>query len=251
MAKPNKLIQGYDVEMAREFGVVTAIIWEKVNFWGNRGDRKDGWVYKTYDDMFMETGLKVDAIRAAYNKLVSMDLIEIKTMKVNKTPKLHFRLLDFPLSEIQFSIENGKSNSPIYIQNTTQDMAVSFLEQEQNKSTSVVNKSTELLESLIAIINPREKPTQQRERALNARLKDYTPEEITQCANAFSKSKWHRDNKEMSIDNLLAPTKFGKWYVKKDHQASIEKNDEDGNYFMGIKVTPENQDEITRMRNEM
>lgn len=70
-----------------------------------------------------------------------------------------------------------------------------------------------LLKHIIEIINKREKSTPDRLRKLNARLKEYTEEEIIAAAKAFSKSEWHRENKQMSVDNLLAPSKFGRWYA--------------------------------------
>ena len=81
------------------------------------------------------------------------------------------------------------------------------------------DKSQLLLNTLISIINPKEKATADRLRKLNARRKEYTDEEITNAAKAFSQSEWHRENKQMSIDNLLAPSKFGRWYA-----ASTETN---------------------------
>lgn len=70
-----------------------------------------------------------------------------------------------------------------------------------------------LLPRLIEIVNPREKPTPDRLRKLRNRLKEYTEDEIVAAAVAFSKSDWHRENKQMFIDNLLAPSKFGRWYA--------------------------------------
>lgn len=71
-----------------------------------------------------------------------------------------------------------------------------------------------LLQELIEIINPREKATQDRVRQVNARLKEYEREEIVAAATAFSKSEWHKENKQMSVDNLLRPSKFGRWYAQ-------------------------------------
>lgn len=78
----------------------------------------------------------------------------------------------------------------------------------------------DLLEQLILIINPREKVTADRVRMLNGRLKDkYTPDEIIESAIEFSKSQWHKDNGQMSIDNLLRPSKFGRWYAARKPRA--------------------------------
>jgi hypothetical protein len=69
-----------------------------------------------------------------------------------------------------------------------------------------------LLKDLIKIVNPNEKVTDSRMRLANARLREYTPSEIIEAAHEFANSEWHRENKQMSIDNLLAPSKFGRWF---------------------------------------
>lgn len=71
-----------------------------------------------------------------------------------------------------------------------------------------------LLESIIKIINPRERVTADRLKNVNARLKEYTAEEITAAAKAFSKSEWHRENNQMNVDNLVRASKFGRWYTE-------------------------------------
>jgi len=72
----------------------------------------------------------------------------------------------------------------------------------------------ELLKKLIEIVNPREKPTNDRLRMVRGRLVDYSPEEIIASAKEFAKSQWHIDNGEMSIDNLIRPSKINRWYLK-------------------------------------
>jgi hypothetical protein len=131
-----------------------------------------------------------------------------------------------------------------------------------NTSNNKKNKVDEfggvdtLLFNLISLVNPKEKVTADRIRALNGRLKDYTPEEIINAARAFSKSKWHRENKQMSIDNLLAPSKFGRWHSQADAPGTPEApvpdyyEDETGKYWKGEKITPENQDRIVKERME-
>lgn len=69
-----------------------------------------------------------------------------------------------------------------------------------------------LLDEVIAIVNPREKPTADRLKNVNARLKEYNRDEILAAARAFSKSTWHKENNEMSVDNLIRPSKFGRWF---------------------------------------
>lgn len=84
----------------------------------------------------------------------------------------------------------------------------------KEKINKKVGELKSQLESIIALVNPKEKPTEDRQRLLNARLKEYSFGEIENAARAFSKSEWHRENGQMSIDNLLRPSKFGRWYTE-------------------------------------
>jgi hypothetical protein len=72
----------------------------------------------------------------------------------------------------------------------------------------------DLLKNLIQIINPKEKPTADRVKMVHARLVDYTPDELIASAKELAKSEWHRDNGEMSIDNLIRPSKIGRWFAQ-------------------------------------
>ena len=88
-----------------------------------------------------------------------------------------------------------------------------YINNNINKEKNKQKENRELLNQIIAIINPLEKPTDSRLHVLNGRLKEgYTATEILAAAKELSKSEWHRDNKQMSVDNLLAPSKFGRWY---------------------------------------
>lgn len=78
-----------------------------------------------------------------------------------------------------------------------------------------VNKKAEsLLLEIIEIVNPLEKITANRIKLINRRLKENSETEILQAAQRFSKSKWHLDNKQMSIDNLIRDSKFDKWLTE-------------------------------------
>lgn len=250
MAQLENLTQAYRVEIAKEYGVVVAIIYEKVKFWGSRGGRSDGWVYKTYEDMADETGLSPKQIALAYSKLKERKVIDTKVMKVGGFPVLHFRFLPNVKKENDErskTMENDERSISIYTENTH-------------------DKNDEFLAELISLVNKKEKVTAERLRMLNARLKDYSREDILGAAKAFSRSTWHRENGQMSIDNLLAPSKFGRWFAKSNDGSAADataapdqwgyKNgqkifteDEKGNkYWGGELITPQNQDKVLKER---
>lgn len=87
----------------------------------------------------------------------------------------------------------------------------------------------ELLLTLIRIINDKEKPTADRMKNLNGRIDDgYSDGDFIWAARALSKSQWHKDNGEMSIDNLIRPSKFGRWFnsgqIMKEEQTAKSKD---------------------------
>lgn len=165
-----------------------------------------------------------------------------------------------PLLEKQKSSTSVTDRGANTTTNNTKNKGSDSVSLEDNNSFPLGPESTAraraLLPQLIEIINPKEKPTADRLRVLNGRLKDYTEEEIIGSARAFSKSEWHRKNKQMSVDNLIAPSKFGRWYAQRVEAGSNEVvpdfyEDEDGNhYWRGEKITPENQDRILKERME-
>ena len=105
--------------------------------------------------------------------------------------------------------------------NTIQEEEKEYINNTPSKSsegTAIEDKDAELrieLEAIMKIINPSEKLTNARITLLRARKKDnYSFDEIKAAAFELSKSDWHKENKQMSIDNLLRPSKFGNWYQK-------------------------------------
>lgn len=105
--------------------------------------------------------------------------------------------------------ENPKHNNT---SNTTKNNEGILDWEKKDNAGKYQAETCALLDNLIVLVNPKEKATAERLRVLNGRRKDYTVDEIIAAARAFSKSQWHKDNKQMSIDNLLAPSKFGRWF---------------------------------------
>lgn len=84
-------------------------------------------------------------------------------------------------------------------------------------------ETVSILQQVIDIINPAQKITDTRLRALNARLKDYSADEIVKAAERFAKDEWRNrpENKKFkSVDYLLAPSKFSRWAEATDEGAN-------------------------------
>lgn len=80
-------------------------------------------------------------------------------------------------------------------------------------------KTVSILQQVIDIINPAQKITDTRLRALNARLKEYSADEVLAAAERFAKDEWRNrpENKKFkSVDYLLMPSKFSRWAEASD-----------------------------------
>ena len=143
--------------------------------------------------------LTKNTMRRHVAKLVETGYISTKVKQVNGKPTLNYQIEHFLLPKMGKTMEIPKMGKTYNI---------------ETKKETTNSDLVEKLSQLIALVNPKEKPTADRQRLLNARLKEYSFGEIENAARAFSKSDWHRENGQMSIDNLLRPSKFGRWYAE-------------------------------------
>ncbi|MFC6293583.1 conserved phage C-terminal domain-containing protein [Macrococcus epidermidis] len=86
----------------------------QLTFWADKGKNKEGWIYKTQDQWFKETGIKKFKIAQITRELESRGIIETRVMKVNGNPIKHYRLLyDNYLEEVESVLENKQMNIDI------------------------------------------------------------------------------------------------------------------------------------------
>ena len=71
------------------FGVNAGILLSQLLYWNGKG-KKEGWVYKTIEDMRLETGLTITQQNTAIKVLKSHGILETKNMRVPQTR--HFRI---------------------------------------------------------------------------------------------------------------------------------------------------------------
>ncbi len=208
--------------IANKLGVNAAILFQELSFWDGKGERTDGWIYKPYEEMRLRFPyISEFQLRKAWNKLKEVGWIDTKIIKKDGAPTLHYKML-IQLEPKSVSEEIKETMETEEIKETS-----IYTENNHNRVFSATKKKQveDLLSSLVAIVNPREKVTESRLRLLNARLKDYTPDEIIASAKAFSKSTWHKENNQMTIDNLLAPSKFGRWYAQRSKYETKDQNE--------------------------
>lgn len=210
----------------------TATCWASnkyfANLYNTTGHSVSRWVKELIDAGFVTSEVKKEAGNRRYLRLLTKTYIGIDKNEESYGQKGKNGLSggDRGANNIK---EKNKTNAP-----SASDSSFG-----ENSNSPLPPASTAharaLLPQLIEIINPKEKPTADRLRVLNGRLKDYSEDEIIAAAKAFSKSTWHKQNKQMSVDNLIAPSKFGRWYAQKPEDTDtreLPERDENGDLVL-------------------
>jgi hypothetical protein len=104
-------------ELAIELGdIASAIYYQQLYYWSDKGKRSDGFIYKTQKEIEEETTLTREQQDRIRKNLISNGWIEVKKIKANGHPTLHYK----PLKEIGFSI-CGK-DTVVDVGNTQKEM---------------------------------------------------------------------------------------------------------------------------------
>jgi hypothetical protein len=113
----------YQPIMAKAFGSVKlAILWAQMYYWSDKGKNEEGWIYKTREDLFEETGLSRKEQETARTIGAKLGVLESKRMGQPCT--VHFRVnLDKAVEIVEkWVAENVKEESKkeeIILQKTT------------------------------------------------------------------------------------------------------------------------------------
>lgn len=167
----------------------------------------NGYFFRSHEQMSIRFPLWNErTIRRYVATLEEKGWLSTKIKKVNNKPTCHYKITRFLSAKMSDS----------EMDNLSETLEMDNLSVSINIETTKETKNDIFLSELISLVNKKEKSTSERLRMLNARLKDYSKDEILGAAKTFSRSQWHRENNQMSIDNLLAPSKFGRWYAQRD-----------------------------------
>lgn len=231
--------RSFNVGIALETSIEAAMIYNDLIF--AQKVFGEGYFYRSDEQMILRFPMiSKNTIRRHVDKLIEAGYISTVVKKVNGVPTRNYQIEQFLLPKMGKSMEIPKMGKSIYKDkvikketkraNALHSDSSTTSKEESNpltfgadeltqssavvKPTSQANPVMNLLNEVIIIINPREKPTDERKRMLHARLRNYTVKEIIATAHVLAASEWHKENKQMSIDNLLAPSKFGRLYAK-------------------------------------
>jgi len=72
--------------------VNTALVLSQLIYWCDKGSRNDGFIYKSYREWAIETGLSKHQINRATQILKSKGIVETQLKKAEGAPTLHYRL---------------------------------------------------------------------------------------------------------------------------------------------------------------
>lgn len=116
----NKGIQaGYNVELAKKYGIVVAIVLNRLVFLHKNTSREDGFTWQTAKDWEEHTGLSDYQVKKALDKLAELKIIELKNTYIIGTQIKcrHQRFIlksDFQESGKPDFQESGKSEMALY-----------------------------------------------------------------------------------------------------------------------------------------
>lgn len=111
--------------LARLFGSINAAIyWQQLHYWSDKGGRKDGFIYKTKEEIEEETTLTRDQQDTVRKQLEKEGYLETKLIKANGAPTLHYkvniRLVENPLMEKRKTHDSEKRKTRYSITENTQ-----------------------------------------------------------------------------------------------------------------------------------
>lgn len=81
-------------QLALELGdIASAIYYQQLYYWSDKGAREDGFIYKTMKEIEEETTLTRDQQDRIKKNLIKLGWLEVKKIKANGAPTLHYRCL--------------------------------------------------------------------------------------------------------------------------------------------------------------
>lgn len=79
-------------------GLYEAALFQRLNFWKDKGEREDGFIYKSAESLQDELRLKRKSFERARLSLVKRGVVEVKYFMVGMSKVAHYRL-DISLSQ--------------------------------------------------------------------------------------------------------------------------------------------------------
>ena len=207
--------------------LTTALLLNQIVFYSDKSKRNDGYFYKTYKDWEQEILLTERQVRNSANKLKKMGLIETKVMKANGSPTVHYKLdydklADLILTKCQNKfLQNVRINSyktseslteEYNIRNTTEDIYIREIYEHWNSKGIIKHR----------------KINAQMKSHINARLKEYSVEELKKAidnyATVLNDDKYYWTHR-WSLQDFMKPNNVTRFVDEAEPFANFLKSD--------------------------
>lgn len=209
---------GYNVDIAREFGINEAIVLNKLVYLHQMAKRSDGFTWYTAKDWEKHTALSYYQVNKALQHLVDKGIVEVKNTYIQgtTTKAKHYRLiLETSKSEIEETsvpigfLETSKSGS--------EETSKSVNNNAINNANNIVSNS-EVDKKLLNLLNQKTKRNfRMLPRGYKETLKQFSLEEIEEALDVLVEDDWHKGKihelrsdyllRASTIDNMLSKRK--------------------------------------------
>ena len=195
---------GYNVDIAREFGINEAIVLNKLVYLHQIAKRGDGFTWYTAKDWKEHTGLSYYQVNKALQHLVNAGIVEVKNTYIQGTTtkaKHHrFAVQETSKSGIQETSKSVNNNAIITLRNIISNSEVS------EKLLDLLNEKTKR--------NFRILP-----RGYKETLKKFSLEEIGKALDVLVEDDWHSKKiNELKSDYLLRASTIDNMLSKRKKQ---------------------------------
>jgi len=206
---------GYNVDIAREFGINEAIVLNKLVYLHQIAKRGDGFTWYTAKDWKEHTGLSYYQVNKALQHLVNAGIVEVKNTYIQGTTtkaKHHrFAVQETSKSGIQETSKSGiQETSKSGIQETSKSI---------NNAKNIVSNS-EVSKKLLDLLNEKTKRNFRiLPRGYKETLKKFSLEEIGKALDVLVEDDWHSKKiNELKSDYLLRASTIDNMLSKRKKQ---------------------------------
>nr|DAS72925.1 MAG TPA: helix-turn-helix domain protein [Caudoviricetes sp.] len=205
---------GYNVDIAREFGINEAIVLNKLVYLHQMAKRSDGFTWYTAKDWEKHTALSYYQVNKALQHLVDKGIVEVKNTYIQSTTTKakHYRfILETSKSEIE------ETSVPIGFLETSKSEIEETSKSVNNNANNIVSNS-EVDKKLLDLLNQKTKRNfRMLPRGYKETLKQFSLEEIEEALDVLVEDDWHKGKihelrsdyllRASTIDNMLSKRK--------------------------------------------
>jgi hypothetical protein len=212
---------GYNVDIAREFGINEAIVLNKLVYLHQMAKRSDGFTWYTAKDWEKHTALSYYQVNKALQHLVDKGIVEVKNTYIQSTTTKakHYRfILETSKSEIEETsvpigfLETSKSGS--------EETSKSVNNNAINNANNIVSNS-EVDKKLLDLLNQKTKRNfRMLPRGYKETLKQFSLKEIEEALDVLVEDDWHKGKiHELRSDYLLRASTIDNMLSKRKKQS--------------------------------